>query len=445
MNKPSILLVNPWIHDFAAYDLWAKPLGLLALATKLRNEGWKPSLIDFVDPDHPSTPRKTQKFQQGPLHREVIKKPPQLTDVRRNFCRYGVSREEITKDLADVTPPRVILVTSMMTYWHTGVTETIALLRTTFPGIPIILGGIYATLIPEHAAQTGADYIFRGPAEAGLSQLLTTISGISPAESPHYDLVFSPALDLVHKVRFLPLLTTRGCPYRCYYCASSQVSPTFVRRPIQDVIGEIRRGLIKWNIKDIALYDDAFLYNAEDHAIPLLKRFIQEFEGLRWHCPNGLHASAITGQVAELLNQAGFETLRLGLESSRDAFHRETGSKTNWRDFRAAVTNLKNAGFSQEQIGVYLLGGLPHQTLNKLSEDVENVLTVGGYPKIAEYSPLPGTILWNESLETAKYPIDEEPLFQNCTLLPCAHESIDRPALSALRSHIAQEVGLKAS
>ena len=29
MRRPRILLVNPWIHDFAAYDLWAKPLGLM--------------------------------------------------------------------------------------------------------------------------------------------------------------------------------------------------------------------------------------------------------------------------------------------------------------------------------------------------------------------------------------------------------------------------------
>ena len=38
-DAPHILLVNPWIHDFAAYDFWAKPLGLLILAAVLRGQG----------------------------------------------------------------------------------------------------------------------------------------------------------------------------------------------------------------------------------------------------------------------------------------------------------------------------------------------------------------------------------------------------------------------
>jgi len=36
-----ILLINPWIHDFAAYDLWAKPAGLLYLASTLKKNGYK--------------------------------------------------------------------------------------------------------------------------------------------------------------------------------------------------------------------------------------------------------------------------------------------------------------------------------------------------------------------------------------------------------------------
>ena len=52
-NSPHILLVNPWIHDFAAYDFWAKPLGLLALAALLRSHGLSVSYIDCLDRFHP--------------------------------------------------------------------------------------------------------------------------------------------------------------------------------------------------------------------------------------------------------------------------------------------------------------------------------------------------------------------------------------------------------
>ena len=50
----SALLVYPWIYDFAAYDLWLKPLGLLYIASILRNLGVKVSFIDCLDRHHES-------------------------------------------------------------------------------------------------------------------------------------------------------------------------------------------------------------------------------------------------------------------------------------------------------------------------------------------------------------------------------------------------------
>ena len=56
LDIPNILLVNPWIHDFAAYDFWAKPLGLLYIAAWLRANNWKVYIIDCLNPHHPQMP-----------------------------------------------------------------------------------------------------------------------------------------------------------------------------------------------------------------------------------------------------------------------------------------------------------------------------------------------------------------------------------------------------
>jgi hypothetical protein len=47
----NILLINPWIYDFAAYDFWAKPLGFLYLAALLRKNGFFIHYIDCLRPD----------------------------------------------------------------------------------------------------------------------------------------------------------------------------------------------------------------------------------------------------------------------------------------------------------------------------------------------------------------------------------------------------------
>ena len=439
MTRPHILLVNPWIHDFAAYDLWARPVGLLVLASWLRDAGWEPSFVDCLDPDHPQAPPvKVRRHSHGRFHRTGIPVPEPLQGMPRKFSRYGLDPEIVKADLSLVPRPSAILVTSLMTYWYPGVRETIEHLREIFPQTPVLLGGIYASLLPVHAAaQCRPDEVIAGPGEGALARALFTHTGIRTRGNPTtQELLFKPALDLMQRVRFLPLITSRGCPFRCAYCASARLVPRFVRRPTAEVIHEVEHAVDRYGIQDVALYDDAFLVDSSSHALPILEAAARRFPGLRWHSPNGLHASEITPRVAAAMKRAGFETIRIGLESSSDQFHAETGGKTDLRSFLSALACLKDAGFTRRQIGVYLLVGLPGQARDRIEEDVEVVLQAGALPKLAEYSPIPRTALWKRAVQAAKVPIAEEPLFQNCTLLPTAAAGVDAQFLQTLRRRI---------
>ena len=53
MQNGNILLINPWIYDFAAYDMWTEPLGLLYIAGLLRENGYRINLINCLDRHHP--------------------------------------------------------------------------------------------------------------------------------------------------------------------------------------------------------------------------------------------------------------------------------------------------------------------------------------------------------------------------------------------------------
>ena len=71
----------------------------------------------------------------------------------------GVFREELSK----INKPDIILVTSMLTYWYPGVFRAIWLIKEKFNDVPVVLGGIYATLCFEHAKKfSSADYIVKG-------------------------------------------------------------------------------------------------------------------------------------------------------------------------------------------------------------------------------------------------------------------------------------------
>jgi radical SAM superfamily enzyme YgiQ (UPF0313 family) len=419
-------------------------MGLLVLGTVLRLQGWEPVLVDCLDPDHPGmVPVKVKAHADGHFARTPIPRPDALKGVSRTYSRYGIDPELMEKDLLCMDPPAAILVTSMMTYWYTGVDETVMLLKDHFPGVPVLLGGVYASLLPVHARERiAADEVIVGPGESALTGALQKHTGLAPdSEGARRDLEFRAALDLMRRVRFLPLLTSRGCPFRCTYCASGKLVPRFVRRPVLEVVAEIESARVRYQIIDIALYDDAFLVDSANHAIPILEAVAERLPGMRWHTPNGLHVSAIDPRVASAMKRAGFETIRLGLESSSDRFHAKTGGKTDAGSFAAAVRTLRAAGFSGRQIGVYLLVGLPGQSRTQIDDDVDMCLRLGAAPKLAEYSPIPGTSMWSTARYVSRYPIADEPLFHNCTLLPAAEPDVDWAFIQKTRRRIREFLG----
>ncbi|MEW6112190.1 MAG: radical SAM protein [Thermodesulfobacteriota bacterium] len=446
MTRPVVLLFNPWIYDFAAYDLWSRPLGLLVLGARLRKLGWEPVLLDCLDSDHPSAGSvKMKPHGQGRFPKTQIAKPEPLKHVPRRYSRYGLDWEQVKNELRSLPEPRAIFVTSLMTYWYPAVHDAVRLLKEVFPDVPVFLGGVYATLLREHAQKFNpVDAIIPGPGESVLSRVLYEHTGLKPqSEMDTANLEFSPALDLMRTVRFLPLLTSRGCPFRCAYCASARLVDRYVRRPPDSVVAEIERAWLQYGVRDIALYDDAFLVDSHRRALPILRKVAQKIPGMRWHSPNGLHCSGIDAEVARAMKAAGFATIRLGFESSSDLFHERTGGKTSRQSFLAAVNHLQEAGFDARSIGAYLMVGLPGQTRGQIEEDVEFVLQAGAMPKLAEYSPIPGTTLWESALKHSPYPIDREPLFHNCSLLPTAAPDVEFAFLQRTRQRISEQVGMR--
>jgi radical SAM superfamily enzyme YgiQ (UPF0313 family) len=411
-----VLLINPWIYDFAAYDLWAKPLGLLCIGSWLCRSGVAVTLIDCLGDT------KEARYGTGRYQKQEITKPAVLRDIPRRFCRYGISEESFLHKLASSPKPDVVLITSIMTYWYPGVFRTIELVKNHLPGVPIILGGTYATLCDEHARRlSGADRVFRGRASGDLKSMLKFYITLPDGDEGDA-LGATPAIDLLEQRKYGVILTSTGCPYRCSYCASHVLCPDFSQRDPGQCFADVlwmRRDL---GLKDIAFYDDALLVNAGSHFIPMMDLVCRSALDVRFHTPNGLHARQIDGEVAERLWVSGFKTIRLGVEAITPKSETEMDAKVTYVEMLQAIAFLKKAGFDDTQIGVYLLAGLPGQTREEVEESVWKVRNAGARPYLSEFSPVPGTAIWERACKASPYPIADEPLFHNPTLSPCAPE-----------------------
>lgn len=451
-KAPFILLVNPWITDFAAHDLWAKPLGLLLLGALLKQGGCGAALVDCLDRYDPLTnrhpdivPGVSRRYGTGGYPRMTVAKPEVYAELPRRYYRYGIHPQRLRQQLRDLPRPDLIWVTSTMTYWYPGIQQAIAVIREVFPAVPVWLGGIYARLCTQHALENiGADEIVTLP-PAQLPQKLEAATGFSLPNRQHWGALAAmppPAMELLAQFPYAPLLTSLGCPFQCPYCASRILQPHWQRRPAAAVHAEIRHWHDEFGVHDFAFYDDALLLQADQTLKPVLERICREGPKIRLHTPNALHIRALNPEWCRLLYESGFTTIRLGLETTRADTHLQWGGKVEQGMFSAAVQHLRAAGFSPSQIGVYLLCGAPGQTPREVAAAIEAVGDAGVQPHLAEYSPLPGTAMWSAACGVSNYNLAKEPLYHNNTFFACRRADFsyeDLKRLKALARQVRQE------
>jgi hypothetical protein len=439
-DTPHILLINPWIYDFAAYDFWAKPIGLLYLAAISEQHGVNVSFMDCLNRFHPqarlSDPHA--RHGRGNYLKTRIPKPPGLDDIPRHFSRYGIREEWFREDLRCLPAPDLILVTSLMTYWYPGIRDAICILREYFPNTPIILGGIYATLCTDHARKyCGADRVITGAGEQQILDIVAEYCGFSvtpKADPDDLNALPYPAFHLESLISYIPILTSRGCPFSCAYCASRILEPNIRRRNPENVVDEIRFWHEKYGVKNFPFYDDALLADPEHHAIPMLEKIIASGINVFFHTPNALHIREITPYIAKLMFDAGFETIRLGLETTAFEDRKELDRKVTESEFRQAISCLKAAGFKKEQIGAYLLTGLPGQSLSSVETSINVVRESGIKPVLAQYTPIPHTALWKKAVASSRYDLESDPIFTNNAVLPCSSEAFSWQTLTYLKN-----------
>jgi pyruvate-formate lyase-activating enzyme len=401
--KPHVLLVNPPIYDFSAYDFWLKPYGMLRLAGFLRRRAAF-CLVDFLDRLDSRVPvgnYRSDPWGRGVFYSEPVEKPPAFGGIPREFRRYGLPRDALQGVLGSQSSFDYALVQTGMTYWYPGVREVVGEIRRLAPTTKIILGGVYATLCPAHARSLGVDLVVEG---SDLGPLWRFI-GIAPETDQ------LPFWDLYPKLQTGVLKLADGCPFRCTYCSVPQVNPQFRARPLDHSLAELSF-LYKLGVRDVAFYDDALLYRPAQVLGPFLREALRRGIQVRFHTPNAMNARFIDNAMACLLIAAGFKNIYLGFESSAYAWQKKTGGKVYSEELERAVENLVSAGADVRQLHAYLIAGHPNDEEQAVEDSMRFAHELGLRVMLSEFSPIPGT----PDGESCRRWIDmDEPLGHNKT------------------------------
>jgi hypothetical protein len=405
--SPKILLVNPPIYDFAAYDFWLKPYGLLSVAGYLRAKA-EFTLFDYLDRLHPFYSAhgeiNNDQWARGRFHFEKIPNPSCLKDIPRLFRRFGLPRSVFRDFLAAHHDYDFVFIGTVMTYWYPGVQEVIEDIRRAMPRAKIVLGGNYVTLCRKHAEKLGADLLVEGN-DLGL---VWDFAGLEP------DLSQPGLWETYSKLSVGVLKLSDGCPFECTYCLVPKVYGKFRPRSLERSLAELEL-LVKLGAKNIAFYDDALLFDAKNVLVPFFNEVIRRNIKLNFHSPNAINARFVTKELADLMVRAGFKCFYLGFESTSRDWQKQTGSKVFSEELAEAVTNLKSAGAEPNNITAYQILGHPKTNVADLEESMRFVNRLGIRGMLADFSPIPGT---PDGELCSKWVDLTEPLMHNKTAFP---------------------------
>jgi len=350
------------------------------------------------------TKTKTDAFGRGKYMHEVVEKPTVFKNVPRFYKRYGMPETVFVEILRKMRQPDIVFVTSTMTYWYPGVFKVIQILKDMFPKVTIVLGGIYATLCTEHAREkSGADLVLEGTAESQLPRLLSELGHANSSDSAPEPAV--PDFSLYDSLPYGVVLTSRGCPFACTYCATKILCPGFRVLPNDTVIEQLAHLAEKTN--NVAFFDDALLLNK---TLPqLLISIIRRNLGLILHASNGLHCRFINEHIARKMHRANFKTMYLSLETVNPEVQKRTGDKVNTDEFMRAVRILKKVGFPGQAIHTYILYGIPGQGQEEVIASIRLCKELSVSPHLCEFSPIPHTKEYEKTGFTEK----TDPLYHN--------------------------------
>jgi len=184
---------------------------------------------------------------------------------------------------------------------------------------------------------------------------------------------------------------------------------------VEHVVQEVLQWRETRQVNQFAFFDDALLFQPEQHCKPLLRRLIELDLASHWHTPNGLQVRYLDAELARLMKACGFATLRLSFESVEPS---QQQNKVSSAELEQAFAHLVDAGFAREQIGVYVMMGMAGQTPEQVQRSIDFVHRLGARVNLASYSPIPGTTETAFAQEQGWWSENEDLALANNSLYP---------------------------
>ena len=307
-----------------------------------------------------------------------------------------------------------------------------------------LIGGPHPTALPEHLMKDDSvDYVIRGEGEIGIESLVKNIIA-SGRDIPREEIEKIPCLvyrDNEQRVKmnpvsfeekpdrlgfpawhlfdlkgypqlpggggkFLPIITSRGCPSFCTFCLSNAIHGRTGRtRSPEHVIDEIRWLIKDFDIQKASIYDNNFTFYKE-HALKFIELYIANKFPVKFDVPQGVRLDRIDKEMVRALERAGCDFMGVGVESGNQETLKIVRKGTTLSMIEEKLRMIKKNS-DMKLMGFFILG-FPHETEEMVHETISFALRLPlDYAAFTIFTPFPGTDLFNRMIADGYFSMDD--------------------------------------
>lgn len=341
---------------------------------------------------------------------------------------------EFLRRLAE-SKPDIVGVSS----WSPMFPEALAVLQAAkkmCPDITTIIGGAHATSYYHKVLQfPEIDFVFRGESDLAFQPFLeqwaqpvpdwSVVRGLTYLQEGklvEYDMereaemdrIKSPDYEFFHLQRYqkegyrwnspaapnAPLWITRGCPYRCQYCAAPQLNGKSVRKhSVAYMVAQIQDLYAKGS-RWFNIIDDNFTFDVK-YAKEFCKAMIElNLPGVGFGTPNGIRMSRGDTELWKLMKQAGWRHLIVAPESGSSHTLQLMKKDLKLDTVPQIVREIRSAGL---KVQAFFIIGYPGETPQDLEETAALIRRCKfNFVFLANFQPLPGTPVYDQLVREGK-------------------------------------------
>lgn len=282
--------------------------------------------------------------------------------------------------------------------------------------IPVIIGGIHISMMP-YSLKSDFNVGVIGEGEEAIVELMEiflrkkrfssedlckikgvifrdkdTIQFTEPRPAmKDIDSIPMPARDLLKIDKHTYMFTSRGCPYKCAFCASTRFWPNVRFFSAEYVLKEIRELVDKYNVKLISFYDDLFIANRR-RLIEISSLLKKDKKLKKIHFTCNVRANLVNDEVVQSLREMNVLSVNLGLESGCERTLRYLKPKVTLEQNISAVRTIKRHGLACN--GSFIIG-CPQETRDDILETYKFIKNIPiNLTDVYVLTPYPGTPIW---------------------------------------------------